>query len=123
MPVYEYRCNDCRKRFDVRMSYAEYGTRPVVCTWCGSMHVDRKIGRVRVARSDEAHLEAMADPASMADFENDPKAMARMMRTMSSQMGEDMGAEFDEVVGRLERGEDPEAIERDMPNLGTAEGE
>ena len=34
-----------------------------------------------------------------------------MMRKMSSEMGEDMGPEFDEVVGRLEAGQSPEDIE------------
>jgi hypothetical protein len=33
-------------------------------------------------------------------------------------MGEDMGSEFDEVIGRLEAGEDPESIEQTMPDLG-----
>ncbi len=117
MPLYEFRCQSCGKRFDVRISYADYDNHTARCTWCGSTDVTRKIGRVRVARSDEAHLQAMSDPASMAEFENDPKAMGRMMRTMSSQMGEDMGAEFNEIVGRLERGENPESIERDMPDI------
>jgi hypothetical protein len=37
---------------------------------------------------------------------------------MSQETGEDMGPEFDEVVGRLEAGEDPEEIEKSMPDLG-----
>jgi hypothetical protein len=32
-------------------------------------------------------------------------------------MGEDMGPEFDEVMGRLERGENPDEIEATMPDL------
>jgi Flp pilus assembly protein TadB len=43
--------------------------------------------------------------------------MGRWMRKMSREMGEDLGPEFDEVVGRLEAGEDPEEIERSMPDL------
>ncbi len=50
MPTYEYRCLDCRKRFEVFMTYAEYGTRAVTCLHCGSSNVQRRIGRVRVAR-------------------------------------------------------------------------
>ena len=37
---------------------------------------------------------------------------------MSNEMGEDLGDEFKEVVDRLESGEDPEAIEQSMPELG-----
>jgi hypothetical protein len=43
---------------------------------------------------------------------------------MASETGEDMGPEFDEVVGRLEAGEDPESIEKGMPGLeGDAGGD
>jgi Flp pilus assembly protein TadB len=44
--------------------------------------------------------------------------MARMLRKMSDEMGEEMPPEFDEVVDRLEAGEDPESIEKSMPELG-----
>jgi len=37
---------------------------------------------------------------------------------MGSEMGEDLGPEFNEVVDRLESGEDPESIEKSMPELG-----
>jgi Flp pilus assembly protein TadB len=43
------------------------------------------------------------------------------MRHMSSEMGEDLGDEFDEVVGRLEAGESPESIEETLPDLGGAD--
>jgi len=36
---------------------------------------------------------------------------------MAQESGEDMGPEFDEVVGRLEKGEDPEKIEQSMGDL------
>jgi len=66
-------------------------------------------------------MENLADPSSLAGLdENDPKSMARWMRKMSNEMGEDLGPEFSEVVGRLEAGEDPEAIEKSMPELGAA---
>jgi hypothetical protein len=42
-----------------------------------------------------------------------------MMRQMKDEVGaDDMPAEFDEVVSRLEKGESPEDIERAMPDLG-----
>ena len=37
-------------------------------------------------------------------------------------MGEDMPAEFDEVVDRLEAGESPDEIEKDIPDLGGGGG-
>jgi hypothetical protein len=44
-----------------------------------------------------------------------------MMRQMSDEMGEDLGPEFDEVVDRLERGQSPEEIEKDLPDLGAGD--
>ena len=60
-------------------------------------------------------MENLADPDKWGDVdENDPKSMARMMRKLGGEMGEDLGPEFDEMVDRLEAGEDPEEIERSM---------
>ena len=118
MPKYDYRCLNCRRRFDVFITYSEYGTKPIICPHCQSDNVQRKIGRVRVARSGESRLESMADPESLAGLEEDPRALGRMMRQMSHEMGEEMGPEFDEVVGRLEAGQSPDQIEQDMPDMG-----
>jgi hypothetical protein len=77
---------------------------------------------VRVARSDESRLESLADPDNLAGLEDDPRTLGRMMRQMKSELGEDMGDVFDEVVDRLEKGQTPEDIERDLPELGSDEG-
>jgi putative FmdB family regulatory protein len=122
MPHYEYRCLDCRRRFDIVMSYSEYGKLEIQCPNCESRNVQRRIGRVRFARSSESRLENLADPASLEGLDEDPKALGRMMRQMSSEVGEEMGPEFDEVVGRLEAGQNPEDIEKDLPDLGGAPG-
>jgi putative FmdB family regulatory protein len=118
MPNYEFRCMDCRRRFDLFMSYSDYGTKPVRCPHCESQNVQRKIGRVRVARSSESRMESMADPNALAGIDEDPRALGKMMREMSSEVGEEMGPEFDEVVGRLEAGQSPDEIEKQLPDLG-----
>jgi putative FmdB family regulatory protein len=119
MPVYEYRCRTCGRRSGIYQTYAEYGTRAVECPHCGSAELQRLIGRVRVARSEESRLDELADPGEWGDFdENDPRSMARAMRRMGSELGEDAPSEFDEVVDRLDAGESPEEIEQTMPDLG-----
>ncbi|MCJ7534965.1 MAG: FmdB family zinc ribbon protein [Anaerolineales bacterium] len=117
MPSYEYRCLDCKQRFEVYLSYDEYGIQEIQCTNCNSLDVQRQIGRIRVAHSEESRLEKMADPSNLAGLEDDPKALAKMMRQMGSEMGEDMGGEYDEVLDRLESGQSPEDIETAMPDL------
>lgn len=118
MPTYQYRCKDCHRRFEVFMTYSEYGTRTVNCTHCASTNVERRIGRIRIARSEESRLENLADPSKLAGLEDDPRALGQMMREMSGEMGEDMGPEFDEVIDRLESGQSPDEIEKALPDLG-----
>jgi putative FmdB family regulatory protein len=122
MPLYDYVCFDCRKPFDIFLSYAEYGKRPVTCPTCKGKNVRRRLPRVRVAKSEDSRMESLAgdfsDPSALAGLENDPQAMGRMMRKMGSELGEEMPAEFGEVVDRLEKGQSPEDIEKDMPDLG-----
>ena len=78
--------------------------------------------KVRIAKSDESRMESAADDFSgMEGIENDPKALARMMRKMGGEMGEDLPAEFNEVVDRLEAGQSPEEIESVLPDLGVDE--
>ena len=124
MPIYEYGCYDCRKRVNVFFrSFSEVETKAAACPRCGGSNLKRLISRVAFVRSEESRLENLADPSSLAGLdENDPKSIARWMRKMSSEMGEDLGGDFNEVVDRLEAGEDPDSIEESMPELGAAGG-
>jgi putative FmdB family regulatory protein len=119
MPTYDYICNNCNQRFDVFLTFAEYGKKAVTCAHCKSKNVRRRMTKVRIAKSEDSRMDAMADDFSgIEGLEDDPKAMGRMMRQMGKQMGEEMPPEFDEVVGRLEAGQSPEEIESAVPNLG-----
>ena len=121
MPNYDYRCPDCQQRFTVFLSYAEYGKKKVACPVCGGTRVQRVIGRVRVAKSEDRRLDDLSDPSFLGGVdENDPKSIARAMKKMGQEMGEDLPPEFNEITDRLEAGEDPEAIEKSMPELGGA---
>jgi putative FmdB family regulatory protein len=124
MPSYDYRCRECGKRSVIFQTYEEYGRNSIACPHCGSEQLQRVIGRVRIAKSEASRLEDLSDPGSWGDFdEDDPSSMGRMMRKMSNELGEDMPPEFDEVVDRLEAGESPEQIEKDMPDLDGDGGE
>lgn len=59
-----------------------------------------------------------SNPAALEGLEDNPKELGRMMRKMGSEMGEELPAEFDEVVDRLEKGQSPEDIEAALPDLG-----
>jgi putative FmdB family regulatory protein len=119
VPIYEYRCHNCKRRVSIfwrTFTEAEKGA--PVCPRCDGADLTRLVSRVRVIRSEESRLDDLADPSSFPDFdESDPKSLGRWMRKMGAETGEELGPEFDEVVGRLEAGEDPEEIEKSMPEL------
>ena len=124
MPTYDFICNNCNQRFDVFLTFAEYGRTPVACAHCNGKNVRRRMTKVRVAKSEESRVDSMANNFSgFEGMENDPKAMGRMMRKMGKEMGEDLPPEFDEVVGRLESGESPEEIEKAVPDLGAGDAD
>jgi hypothetical protein len=106
---------DCKRRVTIQQTYEEYGRTAPECPHCQSKNLERLLSRVRFMRSEESRLDSLADPSSWGDLdENDPRSMARMMRKMGQEMGEDMPPEFDEVVDRMEAGEDPEQIEKSI---------
>lgn len=124
MPIYEYFCLDCRKRVSVFFrTFAEASDGAARCPQCEGPRLRRLVSRVAVLKSEDARLDAMSDPSFMAGLEHeDPRALAGFMRKMSDEMGEPLDAEMSEMVGRLERGESPEEIEKSMPDLGGSEG-
>jgi putative FmdB family regulatory protein len=118
MPIYEYRCGNCKRRVSIFFRSFSAISEPH-CPNCDSTNLRRLVSKVAALKSEESRLEAMSDPSSFGDVdENDPKSVARFMRKMGGEMGEEMGPEFDEMVNRLEAGENPEEIEKSMPGLG-----
>jgi len=119
MPIYEYRCTNCgQKARKFWRTFSAVDDTSLQCPRCGEHSFQRLISRVAVIRPEESHLEDLADPASLAGFdEKDPRALGRWLREMSREMGEEMPPEFDEVIDRLEAGQSPEEIEESMPEL------
>ncbi len=119
MPTYDFICNACEKRFEIFLTFSEYGKKVVHCAHCESTNVRRRMTKVRIARSDESRMESAAnDFSGLEGLEDDPKALGRMMRKMGGEMGEDLPPEFNDVVDRLEAGQSPEEIESALPDLG-----
>lgn len=120
MPSYDFRCKDCRRTFTLRYAtFADHDAATPECPHCGSRALSNLIRRVAVLTSEDTRMERLADPSRLSGMdEDDPRGMARLMREMSAESGEDLGPEFHEVVDRLESGENPESIEASMPDLG-----
>jgi putative FmdB family regulatory protein len=119
MPIYEYQCTNCgQKARKFWRTFSAVDDSTLQCPRCAEFKFQRLVSRVAVLRSEESHLEDLADPGSLAGLdEEDPRSLGRWLRKMSREMGEEMPAEFDEVIDRLEAGQSPEEIEESMPGL------
>jgi putative FmdB family regulatory protein len=104
MPLYEYVCLDCKKRSTILvLSLANQA--PAACSHCASAQVERILSRFASQKSEEARLEALADPSNLAGLdENDPESMNRFMKTMGEEMGEDLGDDLSEAMEADEAG-------------------
>src|ERR1700694_2244127 len=101
MPSYDYRCETCKKRVLLTYkTYADFDRATPTCTHCGSTQLTRLITRVAIAKSEVSRFSDIEnDDAALDDLADaDPQTLGRYMRRMSSETGEDLGTEFNEVV-------------------------
>lgn len=144
MPLYEYRCRVCRRRFTKFFRSIASATDPGPCPACGSASVERLISRVTFRRGssdpmsewdgepgyagNESEFDLEADETS-ADEEfpdlpdtEDPRELARWTREMAATVGEPLDPALDRALRDLERGEDPdrvlERLEEETANIG-----
>ncbi len=128
MPIYEYQCQQCGRRFTVFLLNIVDREEPR-CPRCGTTDVRKRFSRVALLRSEEDRLEStLSDFEGLEDLDDaDPRTLGRAMRKMKDAFGDEfadeMGPEFDEVIDRLEAGQTPEEIEEAMPELGGDETE
>lgn len=105
MPIYEYWCETCRKRVEI-LTFKVGGDEEAACPTCGAKGLRRLISRFVSVKSEEARLEAMTDPSSLAGLdEKDPASVARWLKKMGSQLGEDIsGEELDQMADEIASG-------------------
>ncbi len=109
MPLYEYRCSDCRAKTTVLVRSIAPAAAPA-CGRCGSRNCVRLFSRFASPRSEESRLERMADPSNWGGVDDqDPKSVSRFMKRMGREMGDEFsegaGGGFDEMVDREMSGE------------------
>jgi putative FmdB family regulatory protein len=98
MPIYEFECRDCHKK-TAALVLSRDRIAEVRCGRCGSANLEKLVSRFATPKSEDARIDALADPSAMGDVdENDPKSMARWMKRMGREMGEDFGEDLDQAV-------------------------
>lgn len=105
MPIYEYRCQSCHRKFSMlNRSFSEI--KEPRCTHCGSTNGTRLMSQVTVIKGGDDFMSGMPSWESMTDFdENDPRSAARALRRMKDATGEDIGPEGEEILARMDAGE------------------
>ena len=119
MPLYEYRCQDCRRRSTVLIRSLSNPPEPS-CEHCGGSNLTRLISKFSFHRSWGDSLDWAPDsdyPTTDAD-QDDPRQMAQWMRRMRREMGDEVTPEFDSMIDEMEA----EAHESDYGGDGLGEG-
>jgi putative FmdB family regulatory protein len=122
VPIYEYECRGCSRRVSLLVRSLASREAPR-CPRCGSAELSRLMSRFATPKSEDARLEAAADPSQYGDLdENDPQAVARFVRRMGDEMGEDLG---DDLGAAMEEasGEEGGSEESGLGGAGDGDGE
>lgn len=136
MPIYEYYCPDNNTIYQFYAKTLAQGQTVPKCPENPQYRMRKRVSAFAVTRGgkkDEASEPATPSPsgdtaedarmeAAMSAMEhefsnvdeNDPRAMARMMRRMSELTGEKIDGEMEEVVRKLEEGADPDSLEEQL---------
>ncbi len=131
MPIYEFYCDHCNVIFNFFSGRIDTRTVPA-CPKCGREEMERRIstfatiGKAKeesddpLAGLDESKMERafeslMREAEGMN--EDDPRQMAALMRKFTDKTGIHLGGSMEEAISRLEAGEDPEQVEREMGDI------
>jgi putative FmdB family regulatory protein len=115
MPIYEYHCADCSRRVSLLVMRISDPEAPH-CPRCGGEQLTRLMSRFATLRSEDDRLESLADPGQLGDLdEQDPRSVARWMKKVGNEMGDDAGEDWgdmvDEAVEQEEGGGQADAAE------------
>jgi putative FmdB family regulatory protein len=110
MPIYEYRCPKCGKRFSELVKISSQ-SRPT-CPKCGEPNVDRIMSTFAYHKSVKDIHEESGEPAALAnpDFYNDPRNIGRWTEKRFKEMGMEVPAELEQEIAAAREGELPEEL-------------
>lgn len=125
MPIYEYRCNDCRQKISLLVRGFSDKSEPV-CTSCGSRNLTRLFSTFATIKTDKDVYEDILNDNQLVErmMANDPSAMLEWSRKMEGTEAE-KNPEYAEVIERMERGDNFQQVVSEMQEryLGSPETE
>ncbi len=111
MPIFEYYCRHCKRKMSFLV--LQPATFQPACKFCKGADLEQLYSRFASPKSEESRLESLADPSSFSGLdENDPGSVARWMKKMGKELGEDFAGEdidqlADEAAQEAAGGGDP----------------
>ncbi|MBX3302775.1 MAG: zinc ribbon domain-containing protein [Nitrospira sp.] len=88
MPIYEYACQECHRRSSI-LILSPRSPGSARCRHCRSSKLDRLLSRFASPKSEEARLQSLMDPTTLGHLdETDPRSVARLMKKMGKEIGE-----------------------------------
>lgn len=97
MPVYEYRCADCGKKFQTLVGVVASPDEER-CPHCGSGETTKLVSRFARYRNEDDRIDEIADRMEMMGEPDSPAAMRDVMREMGKAMDEDVSDDMEEML-------------------------
>lgn len=112
MPLYEYVCPECGAQASVLHRQIERGQKAkVACEACGHKPM-RRVLSTFAFRPGRSSTRPQGDDRAATTTPDTPQALAQTMRQAAR--SRNMGAEFNEVAARLEKGESATSVETSL---------
>lgn len=97
MPVYEYRCSACGKKFSALIGMTAE-TDDERCPHCGSAETTRLVSRFARVRNEDQRMDSIAQDLEAMDDPESPAAMRRMVREVGKALDEDVADDMEEML-------------------------
>jgi putative FmdB family regulatory protein len=96
MPVFEYRCPHCNRKFSVLVGMtAEKDDEK--CPHCGGEGATRLVSRFARVRVEDDRVDELADNLEQMGEPDSPAQMRSMVKEMGKALDEDLSAEMEEM--------------------------
>lgn len=97
MPVYEFLCSGCGRRYAVLVGMTAEPDDDR-CPHCGAAPARKLVSRFRRGRSEDERLDEVADRLERMGEPESPREMREVARELGAALDEDMADELEEMV-------------------------
>ena len=112
MPIYEYRCGDCRKISSFFTRAIGSSLKPV-CLHCQSRNVSRRMSSFAMGKTAQSvHEKYPTGPgARPLDYYSDPRNIGRQVEESFSRLGVEMPESVRDTIDAARQGDLPEGLD------------